>query len=86
IQNTLQFIASHYLLWSIMVLLLEVIDLTSAHKLWIRRFNQFTQNALKERANSVHIIQKDMTRLYLLLPPLTLIFMPVVTEVFGEVY
>ncbi|HMY66480.1 MAG TPA: hypothetical protein PL163_07510 [Leptospiraceae bacterium] len=48
--------------------------------------NQFTQNALKERANSVNIIQKDMTRLYLLLPPLTLIFMPVVTEVFGEVY
>ena len=48
--------------------------------------NQFTQNAQKDRAGSVRVIQKDVTRLYLIVPPLTFIAMPVVTEVFGEVY
>lgn len=47
--------------------------------------NDFTEDAVKNKASKVHIIQRETTRYWYVLFPVTAIFTPVTTELTGFV-
>jgi hypothetical protein len=47
--------------------------------------DSYTNEAKKAKCNKVNIFHKETTRLWYILPPLTIIFTPIITELIGTV-
>ena len=64
---------------------LSNISKTTGNASFESTLDSFTIEAKKNKCNKVNIFHKETTRLWYILPPLTLIFTPIITELIGTI-